>query len=467
LESAGYALENLFREYKNKQRAIMKKNLLYLYFICLIATMGGLMFGFDIAIISGAVPFIQPYFGWNELQLGWGVSSLLVGAIIGAFGSGVVTDRYGRKSVLIIVALFFALSCAVTAISSSSFLFISARLFGGLAVGAASVLSPMYVAEVSPPKNRGMLVAIYQLTITLGILCSYIINFWLHDVDNNWRWMFATGIVPSVLFFVGLFFIPESPRWLYKAGRKEESLKVLTRIGGESLAQIEILEIAESLKGNSATVSRGELFKPSSRKVMLIGFFLAILVQISGINTIVDYAPKILLAAGVEIKNALLQTSLLGLINFIFTFVAILFIDKVGRRLLYLIGSMGMAVTLVMLALSFYMKMDGIITLICIMLFLIFFASCIGPVFWTLVSEIFPNRIRGKAVAFASFTQWIFNFLVVLLFPHFLASLGGAATFMFLAIMSLVQWLFTYFYVPETKGKSLEEIEQLWEKNTK
>jgi sugar porter (SP) family MFS transporter len=440
----------------------MNKNLYYLYFICMIATMGGLMFGFDIAIISGAVPFIQPYFGWDELQLGWGVSSLLVGAIFGAIASGMLADIYGRKRVLIVVALFFAISCVLTAISSSSILFISARLFGGLAVGAASVLSPMYVAEIAPSDKRGMLVAIYQLTIVTGILCSYTINYWLHDVDYNWRWMFATGVVPSVLFFIGLFFIPESPRWLYKAGRKEESFNVLTRIGGETLAKVEILEIAESLKGNFETVSRGELFKPSSRKVLLIGFFLAILVQISGINTIIDYAPKILLAAGVEIKNALLQTSFLGMINFIFTFVSILFIDKVGRRLLYLIGSMGMAVTLVLLALSFYLKMDGIFTLVCIMLFLMFFSSCIGPVFWTLVSEIFPNRIRGKALAFASFTQWFFNFLVVLLFPHFLVLVGGAVTFLFLALMSFAQWLFTYLYVPETKGKSLEEIEQLW-----
>ena len=440
----------------------MTKKLSYLYFICLIATMGGLMFGFDIAIISGAVPFIQPYFGWNELQLGWGVSSLLVGAIIGAFGSGVLTDKYGRKKILIVVALFFALSCTITAIATTSMLFISARLIGGLAVGAASVLSPMYVAEVAPARNRGMLVAIYQLTIVFGILCSYTINYWLHDAVNNWRWMFATGVVPSVIFFTGLFFIPESPRWLYKAGRKEDSLKVLTRIGGESLARGEIDEIARSLDNNSAPVSGGELFRPAARKVMVVGFLLAVLVQVSGINTVIDYAPKILLAAGVEIKNALLQTSLIGLINFIFTFVAILFIDKVGRRRLYLIGSMGMAVTLVMLAVSFFMKMEGFFTLVCIILFISFFSSCIGPVFWTLISEIYPNRIRGKALAFASFTQWIFNFLVVLLFPHFLASVGGTATFLFLALMSLLQWLFTYMYVPETKGKSLEEIEHLW-----
>jgi sugar porter (SP) family MFS transporter len=440
----------------------MKKNLSFLYFICLVATMGGLMFGFDIAIISGAIPFIQPYFGWNELQLGWGVSSLLVGAIAGAFGSGVLTDKYGRKSVLVVVALFFAISCAVTAIAESATVFIAARLFGGLAVGAASVLSPMYVAEVAPPKKRGMLVSIYQLAIVLGILTSYFINYSLHDVENNWRWMFAVGIAPSVLFFIGLFFIPESPRWLYANGKKEESLKVLTKIGGEPFAKQGQKEIADSLKEVTGGIKISKIFKPEFRKVIWVGFVLAVLIQVTGINTIVDYAPKILLAAGIEIKSALFQTSLIGIINFIFTFVAISLIDKVGRRILYIVGSAGMVITLLMLAISFYLKIEGLFTLICIMLFIAFFASCIGPVFWTLVSEIFPNRIRGKAVAFASFTQWIFNFLVVLLFPHVLSSLGGATTFLLLAIMSIVQLLFTYFYLPETKGKSLEEIELLW-----
>lgn len=443
----------------------MNKNTLYLYFICFIATLGGLMFGFDIAIISGAVPFIQPYFGWNELELGWGVSSLLVGAIIGAFSSGVLTDRFGRKKILIVVALFFAVTCALTAVAASPELFIGARLFGGLAVGAASVLSPMYVAEVAPPDKRGMLVSIYQLTITLGILVSYTINYGLHDIPNNWRWMFASGIIPSVVFFTGLFFIPESPRWLFKAGRHDESRKVLARIGGEEMAEKELREIEDSLKDYTGKVSLGELFKPLNRKVVLAGFILAVLVQVSGINTIVDYAPKILLAAGVEINNALLQTSLLGLINFLLTFVAIFWIDKVGRRALYLIGSAGMVITLLLLAYSFYRELHGIFTLVCIMSFIAFFASCIGPVFWTLVSEMFPNRIRGKAVAFASFTQWIFNFLVVLLFPHFLEKMGGMVTFLFLALMSFLQWLYTWLYIPETRGKTLEEIEGLWEKS--
>jgi sugar porter (SP) family MFS transporter len=440
----------------------MNKNTRYLYFICLIATMGGLMFGFDVAIISGAVPFIQSYFHWNELQLGWGVSSLLVGAIIGAFGSGVFTDRYGRKKVLIFIALSFAVSCGATALASDSTVFIAARILGGLAVGSASVLSPMYVSEVSPPDKRGMLVAIYQFTITFGILISYFINYWLHDMDNNWRWMFATGIIPSVLFFTGLFFIPESPRWLYKAGFRDKSMKVLTRIGGLALAEIEIKEIAASLEGNSLKISLRELFSPSYRKVLLTGFILAVLVQVSGINTVIDYAPKILMAAGIQIKSALLQTSLIGIINGVFTFVAILLIDRVGRRKLYLVGSAGMALSLIILSISFYFHLNSLITLACIMLFIAFFASCVGPAFWTLVSEIFPNRIRGSAVAFASFTQWIFNFLVVLFFPYFLAFVGGASTFLFLSLMCMIQWLFSYFYIPETKGKSLEKIEELW-----
>ena len=438
------------------------QNSTYLSFICVVATLGGLMFGFDVSIISGAVPFIQPYFGWNELQLGWGVSSLLVGAIIGAFGSGALTDRFGRKKILIVVALFFAVSSAATALAKTPAGFICARVFGGLAVGAASVLSPMYVAEVSPAHNRGKLVSIYQLTIVLGILISYTINYSLHDVANNWRWMFATGIVPSALFFTGLFFIPESPRWLYKAGREEESLKVLSRIGGQELARSEIKEIAEVFRETKTSVRVSELLKPQWRGVMMAGFLLAILVQVSGINTVVDYAPKILMSVGIEIKNALLQTSLIGLINGVFTFVAIVLIDRIGRRQLYLIGSLGMTVTLVLLSFAFYFKLSGIITLICILLFIAFFAACIGPVFWTLVAEIFPNRIRGKALAFASFTQWIFNFLVVLLFPHFLKTAGGALTFLFLAVMSALQWLLTWLKVPETKGKSLEEIEHHW-----
>jgi sugar porter (SP) family MFS transporter len=428
----------------------------------MVATIGGLMFGFDIGIISGAIPFIQPYFGWGELQLGWGVSSILLGAIIGAFGTGSITEQYGRKPLLISVALLFALSCTGMALARTQTFFISFRVIGGLAVGAVSVLSPMYVAEVAPPKIRGTLITIYQLAITLGILVAYLVNFALHDLDNNWRWMFATGLFPSVVFFVGLFFIPESPRWLVKAGFREKARMVLERIGGAAFAGSEILEIELSLKDTGSGSALKILFTRPYRKVIILGLLLAVFVQISGINTVVDYAPKILIAVGLEIRNALLQTSLIGLVNFAFTFFAVWLIDRLGRRTFYIIGSAGMTVTLLMLAAAFHFRMNPVITFICIMLFIAFFASCIGPAFWTLVAEMFPNRIRGQAVALASFTQWVFTFLVVLLFPYVLEALGGSLTFLFLAAMSFIQLLIAWFYLRETKGKSLEEIETLW-----
>ncbi len=434
----------------------------YLWFISMVATIGGLMFGFDVGIISGAIPFIQPYFGWDELQLGWGVSSILVGAIVGAFGTGALTEKYGRRSLLISVALFFAISCAGMALAKNQTFFIAFRVLGGLAVGSVSVLSPMYVAEVAPPKIRGTLVTIYQLAITFGILVSYLVNYALHDVDNNWRWMFATGLIPSVVFFTGLIFIPESPRWLVKAGLKEKARHVLGRIGGNEFADSEIKEITLSLENAGPGGGFKALFAKKYRKVIVLGLLLSVFVQITGINTVVDYAPKILMTAGLEIKNALLQTSLIGLVNFTFTFIAVWLIDKLGRKTFYTIGSSGMAVTLFMLAAAFFFEMNPIFTTICIMLFIAFFASCIGPAFWTMVTEMFPNRIRGQAVALASFTQWVFNFLVVLFFPYVLDAMGGSATFLFLGVMAVIQLLIVQVYLKETKGKSLEEIESMW-----
>ncbi len=434
----------------------------YLYFISFIATMGGLMFGFDVGIISGAIPFIQPYFGWDELQLGWGVSSILMGCIIGAFGVGNLTERFGRKRLLIMVALFFAVSCAGMALAKHQSFFITFRVLGGLAVGAVSVLSPMYVAEVAPRKIRGTLITAYQLAITLGILISYVVNFSLHEVDNNWRWMFATGLIPSVFFFIGLFFIPESPRWLVKAGFREKAMAVLENIGGTEFARTEIPEIEKSLVDSGGKAGIRVLFSRKYRKVIVLGLLLSVFVQITGINTVVDYAPKILMTAGLEIRNALLQTSLIGLVNFVFTFFAIWLIDRLGRKTFYTVGSAGMAITLLLIAAAFHFQMNPVFTTVCIMAFIAFFASCIGPAFWTLVAEMFPNQIRGQAVALASFTQWVFNFLVVLLFPYVLDAIGGSVTFLFLAMMAVIQFLIARFYIKETKGKSLEEIELLW-----
>lgn len=438
-------------------------NTKYIVLITSVASIGGLLFGFDIAIISGAVPFIQDYFHLNELQLGWAVSSLLVGAVFGAAISGRITDRFGRKAILIIVSLLFAVTSIGTALAPSITAFIAARFFGGLAVGAISILSPMYISETAPPKIRGRLVSLYQLSITVGILISYYINFQLHDIGvNNWRWMFATGCVPSLLFFILLFLVPETPRFLYKIGEKEGAYGVLKKISGRKVADDEIKQIKQSLK--ETTSGFKVLLRPELRKVLLVGFGLAIFVQFSGINTIMSYAPIVLAGAGLNIGAALFSTFIIGLVNFIFTLVSIATIDKIGRKMLYLIGSAGMTIILTLIAVfSVLGDFRGTFALILILLFIAFFASCIGPVFWTLVSEIYPNNVRGTAMSVPVFTQWIANVVVILFFPWMLSNTGSAVTFGLLAIFCGLMLLFTIYYVPETKGKTLEEIEQYWQ----
>mgnify|MGYP003380642860 CR=1 FL=1 len=434
----------------------------YLTFICSVAMVGGLMFGFDIAIISGANASLQSYFHLDELELGWGTGSLVLGAMFGALGSGGLADRYGRKRLLSYVALLFALSCLGSALSHTFVAFVVSRIVGGLSVGAASVLAPMYVAEIAPKKIRGMLVSIYQLTIVIGILISYLINYGLYGIENDWRWMFATGVAPSVLFFLGLFAIPESPRWLYLKGQKEKCRAIIGRIAGPAEADLEVEEIARTLEDQKSTSQSGDLLAPSVRKASFVGFLIAGLVQLNGMNAVVNYAPKIFQGAGFEIQNALLNTSFIGLINFIFTFVAIVVIDKVGRKTLYLTGSLGMSVSLLCLAATYFLHLEGVLTMVFVLAFVAFFAACIGPVFWTLVAEIFPNRIRGKAVAIASAIQWSVYFIVALLFPRFLEVAGGGMAFLFFAGMTTVQFLLVRHYLPETRGKSLEEIEMHW-----
>lgn len=447
------------------QNTSLKSSFPYLLLISIIASFGGLIFGFDIAIISGAVPFIKDFFHLNEIQLGWGVSSILIGCILGAMIAGRLSDKYGRRNMLIITALFFAVSCAATGLANDFTFFYCMRVFGGIAVGSASALSPMYISEISPSKFRGRMVVLYQMSIVIGILLSYIINYLLHDVgDNNWRWMFASGTVPSVLFFSLLFIVPESPRWLYKNGNTEEAFKILEKVGGTENARYELAEIKESLKQKSIKFS--ELFRPGLRKVMFVGIILAIFVQITGINTIIEYAPKVLGEVGFEIGDALYYNIGIGLINFIFTWIAILLIDRAGRRKLYIIGSAGMTVSMLLLSVVFSIEaLDGFIVLILMFLFLSFFASCIGPVFWTLISEIFPNRARGTAMSIAVLTQWVFNWVVVFLFPWMLVNIGGTFTYGFLTVMGLVLLLFSIRYIPETKGKTLEEIEMIWNVN--
>lgn len=438
------------------------KNNSYIFLISFIAALGGLLFGFDIAIISGTVPFIKDYFQLTEIELGWGVGALLVGCIPGAMIAGKLADRYGRKKVLIFIAILFTLTSILTAVASDFNFFVIARLIGGFAVGATSVISPLYIAEIAPAHMRGKLVSLNQLTITIGIFASYFINFLLHDIGpDNWRWMFASGAAPAIVFFGLLFLVPESPRWLFANNKGLDALRILERIGVAKNKAIELGELSSEQNNVKSMIL--ELFSSRYRRPAIVGIVLAIFVQISGINTIIDYAPIILKAAGNPLDTALFQTFIIGFINFAFTFVAIFTIDKVGRKPLYVIGAAGMTISLALLGLGFLVGFaEGIVGLVLILFFIAFFAAFIGPVFWVLMSELFPEQIRGTAISIAVFTNWLTNFIVVLFFPYVLKNAGGAATFFFLAFMALLMLIFTKKFVPETKGKTLEEIDQQW-----
>lgn len=440
-----------------------RQNLYNLVLITFVAALGGLLFGFDIAIITGAVPFIREHFQLDELQLGWGVSSLLVGCVVGSAFIGRPADRWGRKSILFFVALLFAATSIATGLAPSFSIFVTARFLGGIAVGAASTVSPMYISEIAPFRVRGRLVSFYQLSIVLGINLSYFINYQLHDIGpDNWRWMFISGAFPSMAFFILLFFVPETPRYLFKSGEEDKAYRILDKIGGEENASLEIEQIRNSLK-NSGKVRFRDLLEKGNLKALWVGFGLAVFVQFCGINTIVDYAPIILESAGWKIDAALFATFILGAVFLSFTFVSIWLIEKVGRRILYLVGSAGL--TVILLAISYMSvigKFEGDAALVLIMAFIAFFSACVGPVFWTLVSEIFPNKIRGTAMSIPVFTQWIANAVVVGLFPWMLVNTGSAVTFGILAVCSGLMLIFTYVFVPETKGKTLEEIESIW-----
>ncbi len=434
----------------------------YVLFLATTAATGGLLFGFDVAIISGAGPFLVRQFGLDDLSLGLAFSSLLFGCVIGSAVAGRVTDRVGRRRVLLAVALLFALTSAATGLAWSFPAFLAARFAGGLAVGAVSLVSPLYVSEVAPAAWRGRLGALYQMSIVTGILVSYCINYLLRDAGaDNWRWMFLTGVLPSLLFLALLWFAPETPRWLVMAGRPREAEAILRRSGDAAQATATLAGIGASLAGRRP--GWRELWHPRLRPALFVGFWLAILIHVSGINTVIDYAPAIFQSAGWQLDAALLSTFVVGLTNFTFTAVSFWTIDRYGRRPLYIAGSLGMGLSLVALTVAVLLgRFQGPLVLALILAYLVFFCSCIGPVFWTLLPEIYPNDIRGTAMVVPVLTQWVANALVVLFFPAALHRLGQGPTFGFLALMSLAQGLFMWRYVPETRGRTLEQIEAGW-----
>jgi sugar porter (SP) family MFS transporter len=437
-------------------------NLRYVIFLGCTAALGGLLFGFDIAIITGAGPFLIHAFALSDLGLGWAFSSLLFGCVLGSFTAGKYTNRFGRKKPLMLVALLFAATSIATAGSGNFFSFIVARFLGGLAVGGVSLLSPMYVSEVSPPAIRGRMGALYQMSIVIGIILSYGINYLLRNTGvNNWRWMFLSGVAPSAVFLVMIALAPETPRYLVMTGKLREALALLKRIGGTKSAQSQIDEIAATM--HKETQSWRGLLRPGVRRALAVSAGLAILIHISGVNTVIDYAPLIFQSAGWNVNAALASTFIVGVNNLLFTIVSFWFIDRFGRKPLYIAGSLGMALSLLALVVAVLTgHFHGTIVLALILTYLAFFSACIGPVFWTLVPEIFPNDVRGIAMTVPVLTQWVANAMVVLLFPHAFAVIGKASTFGFLALMALGQGIFTWCFVPETKNKTLEEIEGYW-----
>jgi SP family arabinose:H+ symporter-like MFS transporter len=435
-------------------------NLRYVLFLACTAATGGLLFGFDIAIISGAGPFLTREFELGDFGLGIAFSSLLFGCALGAAFAGRWSDRHGRRQVLIWTAWLFALTSVATAVAWDFPSFLAARFVGGLAVGAVSLVAPMYIAEVAPAAVRGRLGALYQMSIVTGILVSYCINYLLHDIGpDNWRWMFGTGVIPSVIFLGLLWRAPETPRFLFMAGRRDEARGVMERIGDSQY------EVSSASAATATTTRRNwrDIFQPGVRRAVSVGFWLAILIHFSGINTVIDYAPMIFQSAGWQLDAALLSTFVVGLANFLFTLVSFWTIDRYGRRPLYIAGSLGMAAALAALTISVILgHFTGPLALVLILAYLAFFASCIGPVFWTLVPEILPTHVRGTAMIVPVLTQWVANAIVVLLFPAALNRLGQAPTFAILGAVSLAQALFTWRFVPETRNRTLEEIQEFW-----
>ena len=448
---------------------MMKKenqtNTRFLYWITFVAVNGGLLFGLNMAGISGAIPFIQNQFALNDVALGLAVSSIMLGCLLGAWFVGGLSDKYGRKKMLSVSAILFIVSALGCALANSLPIFVVARLLAGIAVGAVSVLGPTYISEVAPASRRGTLVSYNQFAIVIGILLAYIIDYALLSSSIGWRLMMIVPFVFGLIFLVLLYVrFPESPRWLLKAGKKEQAIDIMCKIGGTDYAVEEMKNMEISLhndKDKSQKVSISQLFKGKTGNVVLLGTLLATFQQITGINAVVNYAPSILQQTGVGGDTAMFQSILVGLVNFLFTLVAIWLVDRVGRKVLLLWGTAGMTLSLAYMVYSFTQGSGGGIgVLISLLGYIAFFAASLAPVMWVVTSEMYPNRIRGVAMSFSTAMSWFFAVLTVQFFPLAINKLGGALTFGAFAIFSILAFLFILKYIPETKGKTLEQIEK-------
>ena len=447
----------------------------FISFITLIAALGGFLFGFDMAVVSGIIEPVKLQYGLSSSQEGLFVSCALLGCIAGVAFSGYLSDRIGRRKVLFIAAVLFLISAVGFASAQAYSLLIFFRIMAGMGVGVASNVSPLYISEVAPSHKRGRLVTFYQLAITIGILCAYISNLflqrnaasytgnsegWVHwlFVEHVWRGMFIVGVIPALAFSLLLLMVPESPRWLVQFGKDEKALNILTKINGEAVAQTEltaIKELANQKKGGFA-----ELMRLPLSKLLALAMILTALSQFSGITGVIFYGQTIMKSAGIVTSDALLYQVILGAANMLFTFIAIFKVDSWGRRPLYLVGSLTAAVALALTATCFMLNITGWLMLACIMLFILFFAFSLGPLKFVISTEIFPTHIRGTALSVCIMTMWLPDWIVNLLFPILRDGLGIAATFFIFSFFCLLSFVYAKRKLFETKGKSLEEIEK-------
>jgi SP family arabinose:H+ symporter-like MFS transporter len=462
------------------QNIQLKHRNIYLYLICLVAALGGFLFGFDTAVISGTVSLVKHDFNLDALHEGWFVSCALLGCILGVSMSGKLSDKYGRKIILILSAVLFLSSALGCMLSDSFTVLILFRLVGGLGIGVASMVSPLYISEFAPSRYRGMMVSMYQLALTIGIVLAYFSNAYLAnhtgDVfgstatqkifsDEVWRAMLGLGALPAGIFLISLFLVPESPRWLMSVGKKERAYEILINIDGIEAAKNEIKSF-DSLQETQENTGFKELFTPVYRRALWIGLLLPFLSQICGINAVIYYGPRILEQAGFTLNNALGGQVTIGLVNVVFTFVAIFTIDKWGRKPLLFVGIGGAVISLIIIGCLFALNItSGPWILIFILAFIACFAFSFGPVCWVVIGEIFPNAIRGKAMALATLSLWIGNFLVGQLTPLMLERVGSAGTFWIFAVCCSPALYLTWKLIPETKGKSLENIELYWKES--
>ncbi len=450
----------------------------YVWVISAVAAMGGLLFGYDWVVIGGAKPFYEAYFRLDSQELiGWANSCALIGCLAGSILSGAISDRLGRKKLLILSALLFALSSILTGWAHSFAMFITWRMLGGVAIGIASNVSPTYIAEVSPAEWRGRLVSLNQLTIVGGILAAQVVNWFIArqvprgataeqiaaswNGQFGWRWMFTAVAVPAFIFFLSSLVLPESPRWLVKRGRAEPARRILSRIGDQRYADDTLKEIERSIAAESeSNLKRSELFAPRVRSILVIGIVLAVLQQWSGINVIFNYAEEVYRNAGFGVSDVMFNIVITGTINLVFTLAALGLVDRFGRRPLMLFGCAGIGLSHLLIGIAYLAHIGGVWLLIFTLAAIGCFAMSLGPVTWVLISEIFPNRIRGAAVSIAVSALWMASFILTFTFPIILHAFGSGATFWLYAGICFAGFIFTWFRVPETKGRTLEEIEE-------